>query len=52
MAKYIVSGKQGSFVTSRKDAKRYYKVGDWTNATGDIKKVILAKRIKRLIKKK
>jgi hypothetical protein len=37
-------------MTTRKDAKRYYKVGDFTNTTGDIKKVVkinVKKRVPR-----
>ena len=45
--KYIIMGRRGSFITSRKDTKKYYKKGDWTNATGTIKKVTLVKRKKR-----
>jgi len=36
MAKYKVSGKSGNFVTTRRDTRVYYKVGDFTNATGTI----------------
>lgn len=44
MVKYRIIGNRGSFITSRKDTKKYYKKGDFTNTTGNIKKIVLVKR--------
>ena len=42
--KFIISGRRGSFITTRKDAKKHFKIGDFTNNTGTIKKVTLVKK--------